>query len=57
MRTATPCLSFPTWQMGLIMLSAPREVWVLLRARADRDVGETVLHDLDVGVRDVLMKT
>lgn len=54
---ATPCLSFPMWQIGLMMLTAPRELWDLLRAHADGEVGRTVLHDLDVGVRDVLVKT
>lgn len=40
-----------------MVLTALRELWDLLRARADGEVEETVLHDLDVGMRDVLVKT
>lgn len=55
--TATLCLSFPTQETGLMVLTALGELWDLLRARADGEVEGTVLHDLDVGMRDVLVKT
>lgn len=44
-------------EIGLMVLTALGELWDLLRARADGVVEGTVLHDLDVGMRDVLVKT
>lgn len=44
-------------EIGLMVLTALGELWDLLRTRADGEVEGTVLHDLDVGMRDVLVKT
>lgn len=52
------CLSFPTKERGLMMPTALRKLQDTLRVCGDGElVGGAVLHDLDVCLRGVVMKT